>query len=218
MTKRITALLISGNGSNMRALINAAKDEDYPAEIALVISNRPKAKGIEFAKQNNIPVEVIDHTSFETRDAFDEALDGALKNVKAELVCNAGFKRLLGQEFVKNWHNRQLNIHPSLLPAFKGLHTHERALEKDVKITGCTVHFVRYDMDTGPIVAQAAVPIVPGDTAQDLEQRVLQAEHKLYPQALKWVASGAVRVVGEKVIFQDEFSCQEALFSPSFAE
>ena len=214
MTKRQTALLISGTGTNMQALINAAKADDYPAEICLVVSNRPKAKGIKIARQHNIPVEVIDHTRYESRDEFDAALDGALKNVHAELVCNAGFKRLLGKDFVQNWHNRQLNIHPSLLPAFKGLHTHERALAKDVKITGCSVHFVRHDMDSGPIIAQAAVPILPGDTAEGLGQRVLSAEHKLYPKALEWVASGAVRVVGEKVIFQDDFTANETLFAP----
>jgi len=208
------ALLISGHGTNMEALIRAAKAPDYPAEIVLVISNRPKAKGIELAKGYNIPVEVIDHKGFESREAFDEALNGALKNVNAQLVCNAGFKRLLTKGFVDDWHNRLLNIHPSLLPAFKGLHTHERAIEMDVKITGCSVHYVRFDMDSGPIIAQAAVPVLPNDTPETLRKKVLRAEHELYPKSLKLVASGRVRVSGERVLYSEAYEDQPALFSP----
>ncbi len=212
--KTPTALLISGHGTNMEALIKAAKSPDYPAEIVLVISNRPKAKGIELAKGQNVPVEIIDHKSFESRESFDEALNGALKNVNAQLVCNAGFKRLLTKGFVEDWHNRLLNIHPSLLPAFKGLDTHERAIEKDVKITGCSVHYVRFDMDTGPIIAQAAVPVLPHDTPETLRKKVLKAEHELYPKSLKLVASGGVRVSGERVLFNETYEDQPALFSP----
>lgn len=209
-----TAILISGNGTNMEALINAAKDPSFPAEISLVISNRPAAKGIEIAKSKGVPVEVIDHKAFEAREDFDEAINGALKNVSADLVCNAGFKRLLTKGFVDKWHNRQLNIHPSLLPAFKGLNTHQCALDANVKIAGCTVHYVRFEMDSGPIIAQAAVPVLPDDTAESLKARVLKAEHQIYPAALKLVASQKVRVSGEKVIFKDSFPAGEALISP----
>ena len=199
----------------MEALVNAAKAPDYPAEIVLVITNRPNAPGIDLARAQGVPVEVIDHKNFETREAFDDALNGALKNVNTELLCSAGFTRLLTKKFVQDWHNRQLNIHPSLLPAFKGLHTHERVLESDVKITGCSVHFVRYDMDTGPIIAQAAVPVMPDDTVETLGERVLQAEHQLYPQVLKGVASGNIRVAGERVIYTQKFQPSPALLSPA---
>lgn len=217
-TKLQVAILISGRGSNMQALINAAKSPDYPAEIALVISNRPNANGIEFARANNIPVEIIDHKSFENRDEFDNALNEALQSANIELVCNAGFTRLLGREFVENWHNKQLNIHPSLLPSFKGLHTHERALEADVKITGCTVHFVRFDMDSGPIVAQAAIPILTDDTPETLGDRVLRAEHALYPKVLASIASGEIKVIGDRLVYQNKDEHQAPLFSPSFSE
>ncbi len=212
--KTTTAILISGRGTNMEALINAASDPEYPAKIELVVSSNPKAGGIEIARSKNIPVEVIDHKEFESREAFDNALNGALNNVNAELICNAGFMRLLTEKFVKDWHNRNLNIHPSLLPAFKGLNTHERAIASDVKISGCTVHFVRHEMDSGPIIAQAAVPVLPNDTPQTLKQRILKAEHKLYPKALKLLASGAIRVSGEHVQFSQEYEEQAALFSP----
>lgn len=215
MVKKIrVGILISGRGSNMQTLIEAAKAADYPAEIALVISNRPKAKGIAYAEENNIPVKIIDHKSFETRAEFDNTLNEALNAENIELICNAGFKRLLGKEFVENWRNKQLNIHPSLLPAFKGLNTHERALEADVKIAGCTVHYVRFEMDEGPILAQAAVPVLPGDTPQTLGKRVLAAEHQIYPEALKKVASGEIRVVGDRVINKTESAEQPTLFSP----
>jgi len=212
--KTRVGVLISGRGSNMQALIEAAKSANYPAEIALVISNRPKAKGIEFAKENNIPVQIIDHKSFENRDEFDNALNEALNAANIELLCNAGFKRLLGKDFVEKWRNKQLNIHPSLLPAFKGLNTHERALETDVKIAGCTVHFVRFEMDEGPIIAQAAVPVLQGDTPKTLGARVLEAEHQIYPEALRKVASGQVKIVGERLVEISQQSEQTALFSP----
>jgi phosphoribosylglycinamide formyltransferase-1 len=212
--KTQVGVLISGRGSNMQALIEAAKAPDYPAEITLVISNRPKAKGIEFAEENNIPVQIIDHKSFETRDEFDNALNETLLAANIELLCNAGFKRLLGKDFVEKWRNKQLNIHPSLLPAFKGLNTHERALETDVKIAGCTVHFVRFEMDEGPIIAQAAVPVLQGDTPETLGARVLKAEHQIYPEALRKVASGELKIAGERLVETSNQSEQEALFSP----
>lgn len=198
----------------MRALIKAAQSPDYPAEIALVISNRPNAKGLEFAKENNIQTSVIDHKTFETRDEFDQALDTALTEADIELICNAGFMRLLGKDFVEKWRNKQLNIHPSLLPAFKGLNTHERALASDVKIAGCTVHFVRFEMDEGPIIAQAAVPVLPDDTPETLAGRILKAEHQLYPEALKRVASGQIKMAGERVLDTSNETEQTPLFSP----
>lgn len=208
-----TAILISGKGSNMEALINAASREDYPAKISLVISNRPKAGGLEIAKAKGIKTEVIDHKQFESRDEFDRALNACLEANQIELICNAGFMRLLTREFVEHWHNRQLNIHPSLLPAFKGLHTHERALEADAKITGCTVHFVRFDMDTGPIIAQAAVPILPGDTPEQVKARVQTAEHQLYPAALRLAASGRLRIVNERALIEGSPAEAPPLFS-----
>lgn len=217
--KRI-GVLISGRGSNLNALIEACAKKTYPAEIALVISNRPRAKGLKIARDAGLKTLVVDHKKFETREAFDAALSKALEAAQVELVCNAGFMRLLTQEFVHKWRDRQLNIHPSLLPAYKGLNTHERVLEEGVRITGCTVHFVRTEMDSGPVIAQAAVPVLPDDDAETLAERVLAAEHRLYPIALKLVASGEVRVVGEQVVYESQGGGRksapnkDAIFSP----
>ncbi len=197
--KRV-GVLISGRGSNMAALIEAARAPDYPAEITLVISNRPDAPGLQTAARENIPALTIDHKGFASRRAFDASLDDALRDAGIDLVCNAGFMRLLSEEFVESWRDRQLNIHPSLLPAFRGLHTHERVIAAGVLISGCTVHFVRAQMDEGPIIAQAAVPVLPQDTADSLALRVLAAEHRIYPQALRLVAAGDVLVDGERVV------------------
>ena len=197
-------VLISGRGSNLKALIGACEEPGFRGRIALVISNRPGAGGLAVAEAAGIPTLVIDHKEFSTRDTFDAELDRALTKAGVELVCNAGFMRILTDGFVEKWRDRQLNIHPSLLPAFKGLHVHQRALDAGVKITGCTVHFVRPEMDEGPIVAQAAVPVLPGDTAETLSQRILEAEHKLYPLALKLVVEGHARVVGEHVVLDDD--------------
>lgn len=197
-------VLISGRGSNLKALIEACEEPGFRGRIALVISNRPGAGGLAVAEAAGIPTLVIDHKEFSTRETFDAELDRALVNAGVELVCNAGFMRILTDGFVEKWRDRQLNIHPSLLPAFKGLHVHQRALDAGVKITGCTVHFVRPEMDEGPIVAQAAVPVLPGDTAETLSQRILEAEHKLYPLALKLVVEGHARVVGEHVVLDDD--------------
>lgn len=193
-------VLISGRGSNLKALIDACAEPGFRGKIALVVSNRPNAGGLAVAEAAGIPTLVIDHKEFSTRETFDAELDHALSKAGVELVCNAGFMRILTDGFVEKWRDRQLNIHPSLLPAFKGLHVHQRALDAGVKITGCTVHFVRPEMDEGPIVAQAAVPVLPGDTAETLGQRVLEAEHKLYPLALKLVVEGRARVVDEHVV------------------
>jgi phosphoribosylglycinamide formyltransferase 1 len=198
--KRV-GVLISGRGSNLQALIDACAAADFPAEIVTVISNRPEAYGLERARQAGIAGVTIDHKAYRSREAFDAALDGALRDAGCELICSAGFMRLLTAGFVEAWRDRQLNIHPSLLPAFRGLHPHERALEMGVRLSGATVHFVRAEMDAGPIVMQAAVPVLTGDTPDDLAARVLGAEHVIYPRALALVASGQAWVEGETVRF-----------------
>ncbi len=185
-------VLISGRGSNLAALIDATKAADYPAEIALVISNRPNAAGLETANAAGIPTQVIDHKEFDGREAFDAALDTALREAGIELVCLAGFMRLLTDDFVTGWLGRMVNIHPSLLPAFKGTDVHQRAIDAGVKLSGCTVHFVTPEMDSGPIIAQAAVPVLSGDTAEALATRILDAEHRLYPAAVRLIAEGRV--------------------------
>jgi phosphoribosylglycinamide formyltransferase-1 len=196
--KRV-GVLISGRGSNLKSLMEACCAPDYPAEIVLVISNRPDAPGLAHAAEVGIPTEIIDHKLYKTRSAFDAELDRALRDAGVEILCNAGFMRLLTEGFVEAWRDRQLNIHPSLLPAFRGLHPQRQALEAGVTISGATVHFVRMEMDSGPIVAQAAVPVKPGDTEETLAARILAAEHRLYPQALRLVASGAAWVEGERM-------------------
>jgi phosphoribosylglycinamide formyltransferase 1 len=189
MAKQRVAILISGRGSNMASLIAAAKDDNYPAEIALVLSNRPDAAGLDHAKSQGITTAVVDHTRYgKDRAAFEHALQDVLTAHRIELVCLAGFMRLLTPSFVGQWQGRMLNIHPALLPAFKGLHTHERALEAGVKTHGATVHFVSAEMDSGEIIAQAEVPVLDGDTPGTLAARVLEAEHRIYPQALRQIA------------------------------
>ncbi|MEX2167022.1 MAG: phosphoribosylglycinamide formyltransferase [Methyloceanibacter sp.] len=200
MTRKRVGVLISGRGSNLQALVDAAQASDYPAEIVLVISNVPGAQGLARAEAAGIPTRTINHKDFTSREAFDAALTEALEDAGVELLSNAGFMRLHSEGFVRHWWNRHLNIHPSLLPAFKGLRTHARVLEEGAQITGCTVHFVRPELDSGPIVAQAEVPVLDGDTPESLAARVLEAEHRLYPHALRLVASGAVRVEDEAVI------------------
>lgn len=213
--KKRTAILISGRGSNMMKLVEAARTPGYPAEIVAVISNRPEAEGLAWAAAMGLPAIAIDHKAYATRAAFEAKLHTALMDHGTELICSAGFMRMLTGGFVDRWRNRQLNIHPSLLPSFPGLDTHQRALDEGVKIHGCTVHFVRLEMDTGPIVAQAAVPVLAGDTAQTLGQRVLSAEHHLYPHALALIASGLAQVSDDKVLISDSFNQEQALFSPS---
>jgi phosphoribosylglycinamide formyltransferase 1 len=193
MSKKRVAVLISGRGSNMTALIEAAKAPDYPAEIALVVSNEPDAAGLATAKREGINTAIVDHRSFGAdREAFERALNAQLQAQRIDLVSLAGFMRLLTPWFVTRWSGRLLNIHPALLPQFKGLHTHRRALEAGVTQHGATVHFVVPEMDAGPIILQEAVPIVAGDTEDTLAARVLAVEHKIYPQALRLVAEGRV--------------------------
>ncbi len=188
------AVVISGRGSNLQALIDAGADPTYPAKIVLVVSNVPGAAGLDRAAAAGIATATIDHRDFAHRDAFETALSAALSKAGAEIVCMAGFMRIVGPAFVTRWSDRLLNIHPSLLPVFPGLHTHARALAAGVKLHGCTVHFVRPELDNGPIIGQAAVPVLPGDDEASLAARVLKVEHQLYPRCLRLVAEGRVMV------------------------
>lgn len=191
MSRRVkTAVLISGNGSNLQALIDAARAPDYPAEIGLVISNKTDAYGLERARKAGIPAIALSHRDYESRDAFDRAVHAELERAHIEIVCLAGFMRLLSRWFVEKWEGRLLNIHPSLLPAFKGADAIGDALNYGVKITGCTVHLVTEEVDAGPILAQAAVAVENGDTKETLAPRIHAQEHILYPQALATLASG----------------------------
>lgn len=194
--KKRTAVMVSGRGSNLAALIQAAAHASYPAEIALVLSNRVDAQGLKHAREHGIPIAVVDQEQCETKAEMEMQFDAALRDADIELICLAGFMRLLSARFVESWRDRILNIHPSLLPLFPGLDTHERALAAGVRIHGATVHFVRAEVDAGPIVTQGAVPVLAGDTPEKLSQRVLRVEHRIYPLALQLVASGKARVKG----------------------
>lgn len=215
MSRKHVAILISGRGSNMMSLVEAARDPNYPAEVILVISNRPEAPGLAWAAAQGLPTKVIDHKSYPNREDFDAALHEALVASGAEIVCCAGFMRLMTAGFVEKWSGRMLNIHPSLLPAFKGLDAQAQALATGVKIAGCTVHFVEPEMDSGPIVAQAAVPVADDDTPDTLAARILSVEHKLYPHALRLVASGNARLEGRRVVVGGAVNQTAQLFSPS---
>lgn len=193
--KKRVAVLISGRGSNMVALIEAAKAADYPAAIVLVLSNNPGAAGLAYARQAGIATATVDHRPFkDDRAAFEQALDAQLQTHQIDLICLAGFMRLLTPDFVRRWSGRMLNIHPALLPQFKGLHTHRRALEAGVREHGATVHFVVPEMDSGPIVLQASVSVRDGDSEESLAERVLEVEHRIYPQALRMVAEGRTKL------------------------
>jgi len=201
MARKRAAILISGRGSNMVALIEAAKNTDYPAEIVLVISNEASAEGLKRAAAAGIPTTVIEHRPFgKDREAFERALQTALDAANVEIVCLAGFMRLLTPWFVRQWQGRLLNIHPALLPAFKGLDTHARALAAGAKQHGATVHFVVPAMDSGPVVAQGAVPVHADDTEATLAARVLEVEHRIYPQALRLLAEGRVQIVDNRCL------------------
>jgi phosphoribosylglycinamide formyltransferase-1 len=196
MSRKRVAVFISGRGSNMAALIEAVRDPAFPAEIVLILSNRPDAGGLATARAAGIATAVVDHTQFgKDRVAFDMAMQAELERHRIDIVCLAGFMRLLTPGFVGLWQNRMLNIHPALLPAFKGLDTHRRALEAGAKIHGATVHFVVPEMDAGPVIIQGAVAVHPDDSEQVLAARVLAVEHRIYPQALRLVAEDRVRVV-----------------------
>lgn len=190
MTRKKTAVLISGKGTNLQALIEAAQQPAYPAEIALVISNKAEAGGIAIAQAAGISTQIIPHTEYASRETFEAAIQNALEAAEIELVCLAGFMRVLGSDFVSRWTGRMLNIHPSLLPKYKGLNTHARAIEAGDAEAGCTVHFVVPELDSGTTIAQARVPILPGDTPELLADRVKAEEHRLYPEALQMLAEG----------------------------
>ncbi len=192
-------ILISGRGSNMRSLIEACDAQAWDARVAAVISNRPDAAGLEFARERGIATCVVNHRDFATRALFDAALAQAVARHAPDIVALAGFMRILGSDFVQRFAGRLINIHPSLLPAFTGLHTHRRAIEAGCKLAGATVHFVTSELDHGPIIAQAAVPVLPGDTEELLAQRVLEREHVLYPLAVGWMVRGVLRIDGSKV-------------------
>jgi phosphoribosylglycinamide formyltransferase-1 len=214
MNRVNTAILISGRGSNMTALLNAAENEKYPARIRLVLSNRPDAAGLADAADMGVQTEIVDHTRFADRTAFETELSLVLQRHDIEIVCLAGFMRLLTDTFVNRWRDNLINIHPSLLPAFKGVNTHERALAAGIRIHGATVHFVRPNMDEGPIIIQAAVPVLDGDTNQTLSERVLEQEHRIYPAALDWVASRRARIIGERVVLDKAAQCHDTLVYP----
>jgi phosphoribosylglycinamide formyltransferase-1 len=215
VARKRVAILISGRGSNMGALIEAAGARDYPAEIALVVSNRPEATGLELAKSKSIATATIDHTVYKSREEFEAELAKQLAAARIDIICLAGFMRVLTAGFVKQWEGRLLNVHPSLLPAFKGIDTHVRALDAGVKVHGCSVHFVVPELDSGPIVMQAAVPVLEGDDEEELAMRVLAAEHRIYPEALRLLAEGKLTIEGERVVVAGENGDPDrALVSP----
>ncbi|NVK17604.1 MAG: phosphoribosylglycinamide formyltransferase [Methylocystaceae bacterium] len=214
MAKLRVGVLISGSGSNLQALLDMCGHEDSPAEIVRVISNVPTAYGLERAKEAGVATTVVNHKDYDGRESFEDALHQVLDSEKVELICLAGFMRLLTDTFVQKWKDRLINIHPALLPSFKGLHTHERAIEEGVKFHGATVHYVRPAMDEGPIIVQACVPVLPNDTADELGKRVLEQEHKIYPLALKLIAERKVRVSGEKVVYNGVDNLMDSVINP----
>jgi len=215
MARKRVAALISGRGSNMASLIEAAKAADYPAEIALVISNRPDAAGLELARKAGVPTAVVDHRPHgKDRAAFERVLQHALDEHRIELICLGGFMRLFTADFVLHWQGRMLNIHPALLPSFPGLDPHGQALRAGVKISGATVHFVIPETDAGPIIAQAAVPVREDDTADTLAARVLAVEHRIYPLALKLVAQGRVRIMDGRCVVEGGVASESFLMVP----
>lgn len=208
-------VLISGRGSNLQALIDACAEPEFPARIVHVMSNKPDAVGLQRAQSAGIETSVLRPRDYDSREDFDMAMSERLRDAGVDLICLAGFMRLLSDQFVAAWKDRLINIHPSLLPAFKGLGVHERMLEAGVKIAGCTVHFVRTEMDSGPIIVQAAVPVAADDDPDSLAARILAEEHRIYPLALRLIAQGRVRVVGEHAVINDAQMSDQALISPS---
>lgn len=215
MARKRFAVLISGRGSNMAALIDAASDSSFPAEIALVLSNRPDAGGLAFARDRSIATAIVDHKTYgKDRETFEGALQTALDHHRIELVCLAGFMRLLTPAFVTRWRGRMLNIHPALLPSFKGLDTHTRAIAAGVRFHGATVHFVVPEMDSGPIVVQAALPVLADDTPESLAARVIKAEHAIYPLALRLLAEGRLQIDGERCLIDGAATPSAMLINP----
>ena len=220
MAKTRLAVLISGRGTNLQALIDACQKADYPAEIALVISNRPNADGLTRAKNAGIATRIVDHKPFGNDDngrlAFEAELDKALNEAAADYVCLAGFMRLFTQDFTVKWRGKMINIHPSLLPAFKGVNVHQRMIEAGVKVAGCTVHFVTGEMDGGPIIGQAALDVHPKDTADTLAQRILTLEHQLYPNCVELLVTGKVRIgANNRTVLGEEHSPNAHILMPT---
>lgn len=197
------AILISGRGSNMQSLVKATEAADFPAEIVCVLSNRANAEGLKWAAERGIPTEVIKLKGYADREAFDTALTEKMESYGAKLVCLAGFMRILGSKFVNHWHDRAVNIHPSLLPSFPGLGVQQAALDYGAKFSGCTIHFLRAEMDHGPIILQAVVPVLNDDNEEALSARILEQEHKIYPKALRWIAEGRVNIHNEHCFVAD---------------
>lgn len=213
-SKLKVGVLVSGRGSNLQALIDACAEPGFPAKIVHVLSNVAGAYALERAEKAGISTSVLNHKQFASREDFDAEMSRQLKLLGVEFICLAGFMRVLSEQFVSTWSDRMINIHPSLLPSFKGLHTHERALEAGVKLHGCSVHFVRPALDDGPIIVQAAVPVLPGDDADALAARVLEQEHRVYPLALRLIAEGRVRLTG-LVAHTSGHEAQGALVNPA---
>ncbi|MFT3847827.1 MAG: phosphoribosylglycinamide formyltransferase [Propionivibrio sp.] len=207
-------ILISGRGSNMASLLAAVADGSLPVHVAAVIANRPDAKGLETAAAQAVETSVIDHTRFDSRESFDATMIKTIDSYAPDLVVLAGFMRILTDDFVRHYEGRLLNIHPSLLPSFPGLHTHRRALAEGVRVHGCTVHFVTPQLDHGPVVVQAAVPVLDGDDEATLAARVLAQEHQIYPMAVRWFAEERLRLIDGHVVFQAEQAPEGALISP----
>jgi phosphoribosylglycinamide formyltransferase-1 len=213
--RKRTAVLISGRGSNMQSLVERARDQAFPAEIALVLSNRPEAPGLSFARASGVACAAVDHKIYAGREEFERSMQALLELHRIEIICLAGFMRLLTPWFIGQWRGRLLNIHPALLPAYRGLDTHARALADGVKIHGCTAHFVVPAMDEGPIIAQAAVAVLDGDTQETLAARVLEQEHLIYPAALERLSAGRLRVEGNRVFSDGVPSAPDALRNPA---
>ena len=214
MAKLKVGILISGRGSNMAALSRAAQAADYPAEIACVVSNREDAGGLEAARKAGVPTTVISHRGYPDRETFDRDVSAALEKHGVELVALAGFMRIQSAWFPEHWAGRQINIHPSLLPAFPGLHVQRQALDAGVRVSGCTVHFVTPTLDSGPIIAQAAVPVLPGDTEETLSTRILRQEHRLYPLVVRWFAEDRIAIGDGRVTVRGLAPGATLLFSP----
>lgn len=215
MKKLKIGILFSGTGSNMHAIIRACKAPNFPVEVAVVICNRPNAGGILIAKDEGINIVVIDHKDFDDRPTFEAEMHKHLVANGVDLICHAGFMRILTEEFVASWLGKQINIHPSLLPAFKGMHMHKRVLEEGIKITGCTVHYITLELDSGPIIAQAAVPVLSDDTEKSLGSRVLEAEHQLYPHALRMIAEQRSYTKDGIVKLKNDLIAEPTLYSPT---
>jgi len=218
MSNTRISVMISGGGTNLQAIIDACANEDFPAEIVLVLSNKADAYGLERAKIAGIKTKVLNHQDYENRQDFECEIDKALKEENTDLVCLAGFMRILGSSFVTGWKDRMINIHPSLLPSYKGLHTHKRAIDDGVRFAGCTVHYVRPEMDDGPIILQAAIAISDLETPESLANKVLEAEHKIYPEAIKLIAQHRIKIEDNHVIIKDMKTPANILYSPEITE